>query len=375
MPDEPDKPIENPSVFLSHSAKDAETLILLKQLLEDRAAGSVTFFLSSDGDSLELGKNWVVGVEDALANTRLMFAFLTENSIRSDWVLFEVGVAHGKRIPVVPVLLPGFDTDDFKPPLQLLHGFKLHAHKALNALARKINQTCKRKLKEDFTPEDFQKIFGAAGQLTGTYFGQWTAAIDSVSLESKVRLPKGTPWHPVADLLASFQANSPEAPAETKYDSGDHNLEGMGISANQRTYAQGGPEEGNDCQLSISVVPELLHLYAPAMDKWFHDTKPAPLRTTIKFTTAVKMIGNRQRVTSKLYGSPMAVGSHNKLKYGHVAFELDTVASSALTLALANAPVVNQPTLSFKYEGNFGCFPLPEIIAILFQRGVFTWER
>ena len=373
------KPVK-PLVFMSHSSKDSEALIALEALLEERSAGMIDFFLACDGQSLRFGENWVAGVSDALAKANLMFVFLSEHSVDSHWVWFETGHASGKDIRVVPVGLPGTEISKVGAPISFRQGFNLHSHAALTNLARVCNEVCEAKIKEDFTPDDFQKVFGAAGPLTGTYFGPWTAAIDTLSLESKVKITKDAPWHPVADLLASFQEHSPEVPAETKQagERGDHTLHGKGISAGQRVYNQSSPGEGYDCQLSIQLVPELLHLYAPAMDKWFQATKPPPLATTIKFTTAVKMISNRQRLTAKLYDSSIVTSSHDKLKYGDVAFKLDSVGYGGSVFAfggLGQGPIGQQPTLTFDYEGNFGCIPLREIIAILFQRGVFTWER
>src|SRR5688572_10690136 len=136
MPKKSDKPI----VFLSHAAKDSGPLRPLKDLLHERAAGSVEFFLSTDGESLPLGQNWVVEISDALAKAKLMFVFLSENSVDSRWVLFEAGNAYGKGIPVVPVCLPGFEMKGVPAPLNLMQGFNLHSHASLSNLTRKINE-------------------------------------------------------------------------------------------------------------------------------------------------------------------------------------------------------------------------------------------
>ncbi len=60
-------------------------MILLKNLLDKRAAGSIEFFLSSDGESIRFGRNWVVRVSDALAKAELMFVFLSAEGEHCPW--------------------------------------------------------------------------------------------------------------------------------------------------------------------------------------------------------------------------------------------------------------------------------------------------
>src|SRR5204862_472090 len=108
---------QKPIVFLSHSPKDKEPLLKLKRALEKRAAGSIDFFLTSDGQSLPFGKNWLVGISDALNEARLMFVFLSDNSSSSKWVYFEAGHAYAKKINVVPVCFPGLSIERTGAPL------------------------------------------------------------------------------------------------------------------------------------------------------------------------------------------------------------------------------------------------------------------
>src|SRR5947209_11075028 len=124
--------MEKPIVFLSHSSKDKADLARLKELLNKRSAGSIDFFLSSDGQSIRLGTNWVVGISDALDRAKLMFLFLTTDSANSKWIHFEAGHANAKNIQVIPICLPGMDLVRMTPPLSLLQGFNLHSYQALS---------------------------------------------------------------------------------------------------------------------------------------------------------------------------------------------------------------------------------------------------
>jgi hypothetical protein len=122
--------VDKPIVFLSHSSANKVPLIALKELLDRRAAGAIDFFLSSDGQSIRFGRNWVARISDALAGAKLMFIFLSQQSVDSKWIHFEAGCAYANNIQVVPVCLPGLDLNRVSAPLNLLQGFNLHSHEA-----------------------------------------------------------------------------------------------------------------------------------------------------------------------------------------------------------------------------------------------------
>src|SRR5688500_16747332 len=94
-----------PSVFLSHSSRDEQPLRALKELLLRYTGGAVDFFLSSDGESIPLGRNWVHEIQQALDSSQLMFVFISPNSLHSSWLHFEAGYAYSKRVRVVPVAI------------------------------------------------------------------------------------------------------------------------------------------------------------------------------------------------------------------------------------------------------------------------------
>jgi len=169
-----------PIVFLSHSSADKELLAPLKDLLHKRAAGAVRFFLSSDGKSLPLGQNWIVELQDALAEAKLMFVFLSRNSVDSHWVLFESGVAYGRDVKVVPVCLPGIDFDSVAPPLSHLQGFNLHSNDAMRNLARVCNEVIGIEMEEAFSSDEFDSIFFSAGLEAESYFKRWTPFISEI---------------------------------------------------------------------------------------------------------------------------------------------------------------------------------------------------
>lgn len=55
-----------PTVFFSHSSSDGPTLARLRDVFVRKTGGTLEIFLSSDGQSIPFGRNWVHRVEEAL---------------------------------------------------------------------------------------------------------------------------------------------------------------------------------------------------------------------------------------------------------------------------------------------------------------------
>ena len=100
---------DKPTIFFSHSSRDAQAIGRLKELFLRATGNSVDVFLSTDGQSIPLGTNWVHKVEEALEHAAVMVVFVTPNSLRSNWLFFESGFVYAKKIRVVPVGFLGVD--------------------------------------------------------------------------------------------------------------------------------------------------------------------------------------------------------------------------------------------------------------------------
>ena len=97
-------------------------------MLERATSGTLSLFLSSDGQSIPFGRNWVATVEQALDSSALMFSFLSPVSTGSAWINFEAGYAYARGVKVVPVAILGKDLNTLHPPLSLLQGFNLKSY-------------------------------------------------------------------------------------------------------------------------------------------------------------------------------------------------------------------------------------------------------
>lgn len=157
--------MNKPTIFFSHSSKDKDLILSIKNKLEKSTGGVMEIFMSSDGQSIPFGTNWIHKIEDGLQAAKIMFVFVTENSISSGWIYFEAGYAYSKGIQVVPVGI-GVDIGSLKAPLNLLQGFNILSEDSLNNFITIINRTF------DFR---FESVFE---------YGDYLEVISNISTES-----------------------------------------------------------------------------------------------------------------------------------------------------------------------------------------------
>jgi hypothetical protein len=173
-----------PIVFLSHSSRDSKALARLKSVLEKKTHNTVDFFLSSDGESIPFGKNWVATIQQALERANLSFVFISPQSVNSGWVHFESGFVYGKGIKVVPVAMPGIDLERVPAPLNLLQGFNIHSHESLNNILAVLNKEFDAKHNELFSKKEYLEILGGDAQAdTAAYFGGNSRKIQLLQVE------------------------------------------------------------------------------------------------------------------------------------------------------------------------------------------------
>jgi len=150
--------MDKPIVFFSHSTKDKDLMLKLKELIDIKTSETISIFLSSDGQSIPLGSNWVHEVEKALTKTSLMFVFISPNSLFSNWLYFEAGYVYSKEIHVVPVGILGVDLSQLPPPLSLLQGFNIKNKNSLENIIVKINSTYGTKFDSKIDNEQYINI-------------------------------------------------------------------------------------------------------------------------------------------------------------------------------------------------------------------------
>lgn len=149
--------MEKPTIFFSHSSKDRDAILPIKEKLMKVTCGVIQIFMSSDGQSIPFGNNWVHKIEEGLNNAKIMFVFVTPTSIKSGWIYFEAGFAYSKGIDVIPVGI-GVDIGSIKPPLNLLQGFNITSGESLNNFVTVINKNLNLTFEPNFSEEDFKLL-------------------------------------------------------------------------------------------------------------------------------------------------------------------------------------------------------------------------
>ncbi len=150
--------MEKPTVFFSHSSKDKEYVLELKKLIMEKTSDTIEMFQSSDGESIPFGKNWVYRVEEKLSSAKIMFVFISPNSMKSNWIYFEAGFSYSKGIRVIPVGILGIDIGQIHAPLNLLQGFNIRNHEGLNNIIAILNNEFNCKYKTDFSQLQFDLL-------------------------------------------------------------------------------------------------------------------------------------------------------------------------------------------------------------------------
>lgn len=149
--------MDKPTIFFSHSSKDKEIVLSIKNRVTEITKGTLDIFMSSDGQSIPFGSNWIHKVEEGLKTSNIMFVFVTDNSLSSGWIYFEAGFAYNKNIHVVPVGL-GVDVGSLKPPLNLLQGFNVSSAESLNNIISIINKEFETSYDDLFSEDDYLSL-------------------------------------------------------------------------------------------------------------------------------------------------------------------------------------------------------------------------
>jgi hypothetical protein len=149
--------MNKPTVFFSHSSLDKEIAKSLKDKLIEYTGGTVQIFVSSDGESIPFGKNWLSTIERGLEESRIMFLLVTPNSINNLWLSFEAGFGYSKNIRVIPLCFK-VSVSDLKYPLGMLQGYDLQSADSFNNIISILNSEFDYSHKLSFTESDFSEI-------------------------------------------------------------------------------------------------------------------------------------------------------------------------------------------------------------------------
>lgn len=292
-----------PTVFISHSSRDEKLVRRLKGLLDKKVGNTLDIFVSSDGQSIPFGRNWVYEIEKALKNSKIMFVLLSPNSIRSTWIYFEAGFAYANDIKVIPIGILGIDLSQVIPPMSLLQGFNINSVESLNNLISVIDREFDYSLELSFTYEEYAEIFSIQRMKENTILKKYLPLVNEVSAQVVFQVDE-----PIKEVAEYFKAR------KVKYQSDDRMVDTYGVSIQKQ-----------ENQLLFSIDPESLDLTIPFIGEIVKrvlgsDFEFYPL--TFDFVPSVNCIEGKHKVSSKIYKTEITIVDNYNFGYSNIAFNI-----------------------------------------------------
>lgn len=128
------------TVFISHIAQEKDIALSLQKFLKKIYVGSFNIFVSSDGNSIELGDSWQNVVFNTIQTCDLMIVLCSPVSTSRPWIPFEAGAGWSRHIPVIPVCHSGLTPGELPLPLSTLQGCVLSEEKSIQQILVRISK-------------------------------------------------------------------------------------------------------------------------------------------------------------------------------------------------------------------------------------------
>jgi len=95
-------------------------------------------FVSSDGESISAGDEWLESIDQALQESAVMLILCSPSSIRRPWINFEAGAAWMRKIPLIPLCHAGLIPGDLPAPLSFRQGLLVTDARGLRQLYARL---------------------------------------------------------------------------------------------------------------------------------------------------------------------------------------------------------------------------------------------
>jgi hypothetical protein len=303
-----------PIIFFSHSSSDKLTLKKLKEQFTLKTGNTIEIFLSSDGQSIPLGRNWVHKIHEALNEAKIMIVFLTPNSIKSNWLYFESGYAYSKDIRVIPVGFLGIDLNLLHPPLSLLQGFNITSEEGFNNIIAIINEEFDHKHELSFTNEEYNSIVNLSSLINYNTLGEATNFIESIQIELDKNKDFDEDQGKVYDDLAAIL--SKQIP-DCQIGAGVINFYGVSI---QKASSQS--------DMRFNIDPLLAKENFPIVENAIKNIRKngvKELKVRFDFNNIIDRLKNIQKITARLYKSEVKFAQDEGFTFRNLNFNIDNL--------------------------------------------------
>jgi|ERR1039458_409946 hypothetical protein len=112
-------------IFISHITEETEIATALQELIRDNFPQPLNIFVSSDGESIKMGRDWPKIVLTQLRECTVQIVICSPKSVTREWINLETGAALVRDIPIIPVCHSGTIPSKLPIPLLLRLGVKL----------------------------------------------------------------------------------------------------------------------------------------------------------------------------------------------------------------------------------------------------------
>jgi len=352
--------MDKPVIFFSHSSKDEGALRKLKEALIQKTGSTVEVFLSSDGQSIPFGTNWVHRIEGALKSAGLMFVFVSPGSLQSKWLYFESGFAYANAMRVVPVGILGVDLEALSPPLTLLQGFNIRDHEGLNNIIAVINEKFSFQFSECFTEEEFVQILPGGASADETGLGALAPLVDSIGFT--IPVPNSGGYQKARECLEKLGVECQEQST---------NIHTYGMTVAQLRQGKEGTSSESHI-LRVELDPGLTKLTFPLVESvWslFEFGGRDQFKFRVNFSDVVREATPRYRMTSRLHGTGVTLGDGSAFRFKDMEFRVDHGVRMRFTSASERTPpFVDVAQRSDHLEHDV----LIELLDLLFDREVLV---
>ena len=344
--------MNKPTIFFSHSSQDKKQLIQLKELFVNKTADCIQVFLSSDGESIPLGRNWVHQIEEALATTSIMFVFVTPASLKSSWLYFESGYAYSRNKKVVPIGFLGVDLASVPAPLNLLQGFNITSESGLNNIIAVANREFQHNHGENFNAEEYRQICSSGVLRQDTRLGRYAASLDHITFwVPRPRLLEPDPLTALKNVAAALGHQKRE------YEISDNTLQTQGVTFlfDLKPIAD---------LLIISVDPGIADIALPLVENVLRGMLKDGLLSVdleIRFNKGVVSPYEHHKLTGRLYGTEVKLAPDGWLRYHDLEFTFDLAGKRTI---LQTRLFTNQIDLQ-QYE---------QLLDLLFEREILAFS-